>query len=74
LVGSVLTKLTPTVGLFDMRPRTLPHAIDAWVFADRKIAVVAGPRQCGKTTRARMMLRHSRLIVAGAAEALGYFA
>jgi predicted AAA+ superfamily ATPase len=36
--------------------RSLARAIEDLSFADHKIAVVSGPRQCGKTTLARMLL------------------
>lgn len=39
-----------------MKRRSLTQAIEAFSFADHKIAMVSGPRQCGKTTLARMLL------------------
>ncbi|MBI2920049.1 MAG: ATP-binding protein [Planctomycetes bacterium] len=39
-----------------MKRRSLDPVIDSSAFADHKIAMVSGPRQCGKTTLARMML------------------
>ncbi len=39
-----------------MIPRSLTQPIQALAFADRKMALVSGPRQCGKTTLARMLL------------------
>lgn len=40
-----------------MKPRYLEPVIEALTFADQKMAFVSGPRQCGKTTLARMMLK-----------------
>jgi len=88
-----------------MRNRALAHAVEEFAFADHKIALVSGPRQCGKTTLAKMLLGRrkvglyrnwdelefrrswaqqptwkahafgaAQVLVAGAAEALGYFA
>ncbi|MEW6359274.1 MAG: ATP-binding protein [Planctomycetota bacterium] len=39
-----------------MRRRSLERPIEELAFADHKIAIVSGPRQCGKTTLARMLL------------------
>lgn len=39
-----------------MRARSLQSTIDQLCFADHKIALVSGPRQCGKTTLAKRML------------------
>ena len=39
-----------------MRSRYLAPVIDELCFTDGKIALVAGPRQCGKTTLAKMLL------------------
>jgi hypothetical protein len=40
-----------------MRDRYLRPAIEEFAFSDHKIALVSGPRQCGKTTLARSMLK-----------------
>jgi predicted AAA+ superfamily ATPase len=40
-----------------MKKRALAQPIQQLAFADRKMAFVSGPRQCGKTTLARMLLR-----------------
>jgi hypothetical protein len=40
-----------------MRHRYLAGAIEEFCFADHKIAMMSGPRQCGKTTFAKMLLR-----------------
>jgi len=42
-----------------MKNRSLAHAIEALAFSAHKMALVSGPRQCGKTTLARMLL-HGR--------------
>jgi predicted AAA+ superfamily ATPase len=42
--------------MVDMRYRHLAHAVNQFCFANRKIAMVSGPRQCGKTTFAKMLL------------------
>ena len=39
-----------------MKQRYLTHALESLAFADHKMAFVSGPRQCGKTTLARMLL------------------
>ncbi|MBI4230088.1 MAG: ATP-binding protein, partial [Planctomycetes bacterium] len=39
-----------------MRHRHLKAAVDEFCFRDHKIAMVSGPRQCGKTTFAKMLL------------------
>jgi predicted AAA+ superfamily ATPase len=39
-----------------VRNRSLARAIEELCFADHRIAMVSGPRQCGKTTLAKMML------------------
>lgn len=40
-----------------MKNRSLAHPIQALAFGTHKMALVSGPRQCGKTTLARMLLR-----------------
>jgi len=40
-----------------MKTRSLTSPIEELAFADHKIAFVSGPRQCGKTTLAKMLLR-----------------
>ena len=40
----------------NMKPRSLASAIEELAFSAHKIAMVSGPRQCGKTTLARMLL------------------
>jgi hypothetical protein len=40
-----------------MEPRYLASALDELCFQTHKMALVSGPRQCGKTTLARMLLR-----------------
>lgn len=42
------------------RPRSLRSAIEELAFAADKIAIVSGPRQCGKTTLAKMLLRKTK--------------
>lgn len=44
-----------------MKHRSLTSAIEEFAFADHKIAVVSGPRQCGKTTLARMLLARRKV-------------
>ncbi|MBU1701130.1 MAG: ATP-binding protein [Candidatus Eisenbacteria bacterium] len=43
-----------------MKRRSLAPAIGELAFSDHKIAFVSGPRQCGKTTLAKMMLRERK--------------
>ncbi len=43
-----------------MKERSLAMAIEDLAFSDHKIALVSGPRQCGKTTLAKMMLARRR--------------
>lgn len=43
-----------------MKHRSLGPAIEDLAFADHKIALIAGPRQCGKTTLAKMLLELRR--------------
>lgn len=40
-----------------MKKRYLEHVINEFCFADHKMAFVSGPRQCGKTTFAKMLLK-----------------
>jgi len=51
-----LTELTIGVTLVGMRKRSLAQPIEDLAFSDHKIAFVSGPRQCGKTTLAKMFL------------------
>lgn len=51
-----LTKLTPVVSLVGMKDRSLAQAVEDLAFSDHKMALVSGPRQCGKTTLAKMLL------------------
>ena len=44
-----------------MKHRSLARAIEELSFSDHKIALVSGPRQCGKTTLAKMLL-HGRKV------------
>lgn len=44
-----------------MRNRTLAPAIEEFAFSDHKIALVSGPRQCGKTTLAKMLLARRKV-------------
>jgi len=39
-----------------MKPRSISRPIEALAFSRHKMALVSGPRQCGKTTLARMLL------------------
>jgi hypothetical protein len=55
-----LTKLTKGVSLVGMKNRSLSKAIEELAFTDHKIALVSGPRQCGKTTLAKMLLRQRK--------------
>jgi len=41
-----------------MRRRYLSPAVTNLAFAGKKMAFVSGPRQCGKTTLAKMLLKH----------------
>jgi hypothetical protein len=52
-----LTKLTPVVSLAGMKDRSLAKAVEDLAFSSHKIAFVSGPRQCGKTTLAKMLLQ-----------------
>lgn len=44
-----------------MKRRALSQPIEELAFGDHKIAFVSGPRQCGKTTLAKMLLRHRKV-------------
>lgn len=44
-----------------MKNRSLAKAIEEFAFADHKIAMVSGPRQCGKTTLAKMLLARRKI-------------
>jgi predicted AAA+ superfamily ATPase len=43
-----------------MKPRYLMRPIEELCFSTHKMALLSGPRQCGKTTMGRMMLRARR--------------
>ena len=43
-----------------MKNRSLAKAIEDFAFSIHKIAFVSGPRQCGKTTLAKMLLRQRK--------------
>ncbi len=43
--------------MVSMKHRSLAPAVESLAFAGHKIAFVSGPRQCGKTTLAKMLLR-----------------
>ncbi len=43
--------------MVEMRHRHLQNAVEEFCFDDHKIAMVSGPRQCGKTTFAKMLLK-----------------
>ncbi len=47
--------------MVSMKKRSLTPSIEDLAFSDHKIAFVSGPRQCGKTTLAKMMLRARKL-------------
>ncbi|MFH1024102.1 MAG: ATP-binding protein [Planctomycetota bacterium] len=52
-----LTILRPVRSMVAMRSRCLADSVEALCFTKpHKIAMVSGPRQCGKTTMARMLL------------------
>jgi predicted AAA+ superfamily ATPase len=40
-----------------MKNRSVAHAIEKYAFSGHKIAFLSGPRQCGKTTLAKMFLQ-----------------
>ena len=44
-----------------MKPRSLAEPIEDLAFSGHKIAFLSGPRQCGKTTLAKMMLRKRKI-------------
>ncbi len=44
----------------NMKERSVAQAVMQFAFADHKIAMVSGPRQCGKTTLARMLLNRRK--------------
>jgi len=46
--------------MVSMKDRSLAKAIEDITFSDHKIAFVSGPRQCGKTTLAKMLLRRRK--------------
>ena len=52
-----MTHFTALVKLVGMKKRSLAQPIDELTFSGHKIAFVSGPRQCGKTTLAKMLLR-----------------
>lgn len=52
-----MTKLPTTVIMVGMKRRSLAQPITELAFGARKMALVSGPRQCGKTTLAKMLLR-----------------
>lgn len=43
-----------------MKKRYLTKVIDDLCFADHKMCLISGPRQCGKTTLGRFLLRHRK--------------
>lgn len=47
----------PYVKIVTMKDRSLSKVIEELAFSDHKIALVSGPRQCGKTTLAKMLLQ-----------------
>jgi predicted AAA+ superfamily ATPase len=55
-----LTKLTTRVRMVSMKQRSLAPVLTELAFSDHKLALVSGPRQCGKTTLGRMLLRGRR--------------
>ncbi len=52
-----MTKLATSTKMVSMKKRSLAPQIQELSFARRKVAFVSGPRQCGKTTLAKMMMR-----------------
>jgi hypothetical protein len=57
IYDSVLTILQSDCKMVRMKKRYLDSIIHEFCFADHKMALVSGPRQCGKTTFARMLLK-----------------
>lgn len=51
-----MTKVRTTRSMVRMKTRYIEATINALCFEDHKMAFVPGPRQCGKTTMARMLL------------------
>jgi len=51
----------PVVSLVGMKNRALAAAIEDLAFSGHKIAFVSGPRQCGKTTLAKMLLERRKV-------------
>jgi len=47
--------------MVSMKHRALAGAIEEFAFSDHKIAFVSGPRQCGKTTLAKMFLSQRKV-------------
>lgn len=47
--------------MVNVKTRYLATSIEAFCFADHKIAMVSGPRQCGKTTMANMFLKKRKV-------------
>ncbi len=52
----LLTILASILSMVSMIKRSLADTIEEISFADHKIAMLSGPRQCGKTTLAKMFL------------------
>jgi len=46
-----------------MKERSLSQPVKEFAFARHKIAFVSGPRQCGKTTLAKMLMRERKISV-----------
>ena len=47
--------------MVSMKERSLTQPVEQLALADHKIAFVSGPRQCGKTTLAKMLLRKRKV-------------